>query len=80
MALADRAARDGNPASVTDGAVGVQLGFAAVRGALWNAEINLADIADADYVAGVRDECGVLLAEARALADANAEFVESRLR
>lgn len=80
MALADRAARDGNPASVTDGAVGVQLGFAAVRGALWNAEINLADIADADYVAGVRDECGVLLTEARALADANAEFVESRLR
>ena len=34
----------GNPASITDGMVGVQMGFAGVRGGIWNVLINLKDI------------------------------------
>ncbi|MBK8791839.1 MAG: glutamate formimidoyltransferase [Holophaga sp.] len=39
----------GNPASITDGMVGVQMGFAGVRGGIWNVLINLKDISDAEY-------------------------------
>ena len=80
MRLADRAARGGLPASVTDGGVGVQLGFAGVRGATWNALVNLRDLTDAAYVAAVRAECDALVAEASELAEGTGAFVAERLR
>jgi len=59
----------GNPASITDGMVGVQMGFAGVRGGIWNVLINLKDISDAAYNAQMKTACETLLAEARALMD-----------
>lgn len=59
----------GNPASITDGMVGVQMGFAGVRGGIWNVLINLKDISDAAYNAQMKAACEALLAEARALMD-----------
>lgn len=79
MKLADRVARDGLAASVTDGAVGAQLAFAGVRGGIWNAEVNLRDVTDADYVAQVRAECEVLLAEASEVLAGTTAFVDSSL-
>jgi glutamate formiminotransferase/formiminotetrahydrofolate cyclodeaminase len=69
----------GNPASLSDGAVGVQLAYAGVRGALWNVLINLKDIRDAGYVAEKRTAAAALLAEARALAEESGAHVEARL-
>jgi glutamate formiminotransferase/formiminotetrahydrofolate cyclodeaminase len=79
MRLARAVAAIGNPASLSDGAVGVQIGFAGVRGGLWNVLINLKDITDAAYVAEKRAACEALLAEARALADEAGAWVDARL-
>ncbi len=65
MGAAEAALAHGNPASLTDALVGLQMAFAGVRGGLWNVLINLKDITDAAYVAAMRERCGSLLQEAR---------------
>lgn len=79
MQLADQVAHHGNPASITDGAVGVECGFAGVRGGIWNVMINLKDIHDDAFIADMRHRCDELLAKARELRDANGEFVDGKL-
>lgn len=79
LRLAERVVREGLAASVTDGAVGAQIAFAGVRGGIWNALINLADITDEAYASGVRAECDRLLAEAQATLDATTALVADRL-
>ena len=69
----------GNPKSLSDGAVGVQVGYAGVRGGLWNVLINLKDITDAEYVAHRRAACAKLLAEARVLAEETGKVVDGKL-
>jgi glutamate formiminotransferase/formiminotetrahydrofolate cyclodeaminase len=59
----------GNPASITDGMVGVQMGFAGVRGGIWNVLINLKDISDAAYNAEMMARCEKLLVDAIGLMD-----------
>lgn len=79
MRLARAVTAVGNPASLSDGAVGVQIAYAGVRGGLWNVLINLKDITDATYVADERAACAALLAEARALADEVGANIDERL-
>ncbi len=79
MKLAREVATIGNPNSLSDGAVGVQIAYAGVRGGLWNVLINLKDITDAAYVADKREACARLLDEARALADEAGSYVDERL-
>jgi glutamate formiminotransferase/formiminotetrahydrofolate cyclodeaminase len=79
MQLARSVVTHGNPNSLSDGAVGVQIAFAGVRGGLWNVLINLKDIHDAAYVAEKRAACTTLLAEAKALADEAGDAVDARL-
>jgi glutamate formiminotransferase/formiminotetrahydrofolate cyclodeaminase len=79
MQLARAVVTHGNPNSLSDGAVGVQIAFAGVRGGLWNVLINLKDVQDPAYVAEKRAACVALLAEARALADEAAGTVDERL-
>jgi glutamate formiminotransferase/formiminotetrahydrofolate cyclodeaminase len=79
MRLARSVVTNGNPNSLSDGAVGVQIAFAGVRGALWNVLINLKDITDAEYVREKRAAVATLLAEARALAEESGNHVEERL-
>ena len=69
MRAAEAALTHGNPASLTDALVGLQCGFAGVRGGLWNVLINLKDITDPAYVAEMRGRCRGLLEEAQALLD-----------
>ena len=67
MRAADLAMRYGNPASITDTMVGAQMGFAGVRGGIWNVLINLKDITDGAYNDEMKAKCAQLLADARAL-------------
>jgi glutamate formiminotransferase/formiminotetrahydrofolate cyclodeaminase len=79
MKAADLAMRSGNPASITDAMVGVQMGFAGVRGGIWNVLINLKDITDAAFNAEMRQRCAGLLADARALLDETLAYGDGRL-
>ena len=79
MQLARSVVTHGNPSSLSDGAVGVQIAFAGVRGGLWNVLINLKDVTDPVYVAAKRAACASLLAQARALAEEAAGAVDERL-
>ncbi len=67
MKVAQTALAIGNPASLTDAAVGASTAYAGVRGGLWNVLINLKDIADPAYVAAMRQTCADLRAEAVAV-------------
>jgi glutamate formiminotransferase/formiminotetrahydrofolate cyclodeaminase len=69
LKAAERALAAGNPASITDAMVGLQLAFAGVRGGLWNVLINLKDITDPAFTEARRQDCARLLAEARELLD-----------
>jgi glutamate formiminotransferase/formiminotetrahydrofolate cyclodeaminase len=69
----------GNVNSLTDGAVGAQIGYAGVRGAIWNVLINLKDITDPAFVRDMRDACGSLLEDAHALLTQVTQHVDRRL-
>ncbi|MBS1766562.1 MAG: glutamate formimidoyltransferase [Acidobacteria bacterium] len=79
MKAAQRAAESGNPASLTDALVGAQMGFAGLRGGLWNVLINLKDIDDAAFVARERACCDALLKEGEALMASIAAEGDARL-
>jgi glutamate formiminotransferase/formiminotetrahydrofolate cyclodeaminase len=79
MRLSRAVAALGNPSSLSDGAVGVQIAYAGLRGGLWNVLINLKDVTDPAFVADKRAACASRLAEARALADEAAAYVDDRL-
>ncbi len=79
MKLAAEVAKIGNPNSITDAAVGAQMGFAGVRGGIWNVVVNLKDISDAQYVAAMQQSCTALLAQASALSQESASFTDARL-
>lgn len=69
MRAAELALTWGNPASMTDAMVGVQMGFTGVRGGIWNVLINLKDITDPAFNADMKARCARLLADAQALLD-----------
>ncbi|MCL1908171.1 MAG: glutamate formimidoyltransferase [Holophagaceae bacterium] len=69
----------GNPASITDGLVGIQMGFAGVRGGIWNVLINLKDISDSAYNDGMRSKCRELLVAAQTLLDRSLAIGEAKL-
>jgi glutamate formiminotransferase/formiminotetrahydrofolate cyclodeaminase len=73
LPLLERMADHGNPNSITDAGVGAMAIRTAVLGAILNARVNAADLADKDYVAKILRECeemkeAVNLAEADILA------------
>jgi glutamate formiminotransferase/formiminotetrahydrofolate cyclodeaminase len=73
------AVQHGNVSSITDGAVGAQMGYAAVRGAVWNVLINLKDITDLDFIRETRDQCEALLGQAKQLLGRVETHVDKRL-
>jgi len=70
----------GNPASLTDGMVGVQMALAGVKGGIWNVLINLKDIQDPAYNADLLARCDALAAQAEALASQALGVGQQRLR
>jgi glutamate formiminotransferase / formiminotetrahydrofolate cyclodeaminase len=79
MRAAEIAMHHGNPASITDTLVGVQMGFAGVRGGIWNVLINLKDITDQIYNAEMKDKCAKLLEESQSLLDRATAHGDGRL-
>ena len=79
MKASDLAMRHGNPASITDTMVGVQMGFAGVRGGIWNVLINLKDITDEAFNHEMKTRCAELLAEAKALLETAVAFGDQAL-
>jgi len=79
MRAADLAMGAGNPASITDAMVGVQMGFAGLRGGIWNVLINLKDITDPAFTADMRSRCAQLLAEGQALLDKAMGYGDGKL-
>ena len=79
MQLSNDVAAVGNPNSLSDAAVGVQMGFVGVRGGLWNVAINLRDLADPAYVEEMKKKSSELLARARALVEESGNAVDARL-
>jgi glutamate formiminotransferase / formiminotetrahydrofolate cyclodeaminase len=67
LRLARQAAQLGMPASLTDAGVGALMARAGVLGAIDNVRINLAEISDAEWVAGVRGQLAALRDEANAI-------------
>lgn len=79
MRLAERALASGNPASLTDAAVGVASAHAGALGGLWNVLINLKDIKDPSYVAAMRQTCAELRQKADELYQKLTADVDRRL-
>jgi glutamate formiminotransferase/formiminotetrahydrofolate cyclodeaminase len=69
MKASNLAMRHGNPASITDAMQGAAMGFAGVRGGLWNVIINLKDITDKSFNQNMRIRCLELLNEAKSVLD-----------
>jgi len=67
MRAADQAMGAGLAASITDALVGLQMGFAGLRGGIWNVLINLKDITDPAFTADMQGRCARLLDDAQAL-------------
>ena len=63
------AARSGNDVMITDAGVGALVSFAGVKGAAYNARINLKSIKDADYTRRLGAEITRLVDESRTIAD-----------
>jgi glutamate formiminotransferase/formiminotetrahydrofolate cyclodeaminase len=63
------AARSGNDVMITDAGVGALVSLAGVKGAAYNARINLKSIKDADYVRRAGDEIARLVDESQKIAD-----------
>jgi glutamate formiminotransferase/formiminotetrahydrofolate cyclodeaminase len=79
LELAGEAARLGKVASITDAAVGAQMAYAGVRGGVWNVVINLKDITEAAYVAGMQAQCTSLLGQAGEKVAEITAFVDQKL-
>jgi len=59
--------------------VGAQMGFAGLRGGIWNVLINLKDITDPAFNADMQDRCAKLLADAQAMLDASMAHGDGKL-
>jgi glutamate formiminotransferase/formiminotetrahydrofolate cyclodeaminase len=78
--IARTVVRLGNPNSITDVGVGVQMAFAGLKGGVYNVLINLRTIKDKDFVKEMRDECARLEQAGSAALKEVADQVEARLQ
>ena len=79
MQLAHTMAEHGLAASMTDAAVGCEMGFAGVRGGIWNVLTNLPDITDRQFVEQMERQCADLLSSARKVLQETSETVDAKL-
>ena len=80
MRFAQEAFQHGNPNSMTDAAVGMQMAFAGVQGGVWNTRINLKEIKDPAFCGEMESKCTELVANAVRLLKELGEEVDRRLR
>jgi glutamate formiminotransferase/formiminotetrahydrofolate cyclodeaminase len=80
MRFAQEALLHGNPNSMTDAAVGMQMAFTGVQGGVWNTRINLKDIKDPGFRSEMESKCTELVTSAGRLLKELGEEVDRRLR
>ncbi|MBK6489899.1 MAG: glutamate formimidoyltransferase [Gemmatimonadetes bacterium] len=78
-ALAEHAARLGNPNCVSDAGVAALLAEAGCRGAAYNVRINVASLSDRASGASLLGEAAALVVQARQLAEATTTTVDSAI-
>lgn len=79
LKLAETAIKLGNPASVTDAAVGLQMAFGAVKSSIYNVLVNLKDISDKEFIKETKQRCMVLNKEAKSSYDTIIRHIEEKL-
>jgi glutamate formiminotransferase/formiminotetrahydrofolate cyclodeaminase len=79
MCIAQEAARTGLLASITDAGVGCEIAYVAVRGGIWNTQVNLKDIQNREYVGAMRTKCDDLLRNAKLVREANEGEIDRKL-
>ena len=77
--IAETAVRYGNPASITDGAVGAQVAFVGIKGSIYNVLINLRDIKDEFYCDQIKQQCTQLENQAQSRLKAVDKIVSENL-
>lgn len=80
IAIAETVVQHGNPNSITDVGVGAQMGFAGVKGGVYNVLINLKDIRDDKFVVEMKSTCAQLEKEATSRLKAVLDQVEKKIR
>jgi glutamate formiminotransferase / formiminotetrahydrofolate cyclodeaminase len=78
--IAKMVAELGNPNSITDVGVGVQMAFAGVVGGIYNVLINLKDIEDEKFNSKMRNDCAALKLKAERMLAEVTEIVEDKLK
>lgn len=79
MQVAEQARQHGMSASMTDALVGSVMGFAGVRGGIWNVLINLGDIKDQAFNEDMKAKCTDLLAKAQKMLDETTQAGDAAL-
>jgi len=79
MQMARKAINVGNPNCLSDGAVGVQIGYVGVRGGVWNVLINLNDITDRNFIDEMKHKSDELIDRAKELANEAGNLVDEKL-
>jgi len=77
--IAGTVAKFGNPNSITDVGVGVQMAYSGVLGGVYNVLINLKDIDDEEFNSEMRKQCDELKDSSKKKLDEILKFVESKL-
>ena len=80
MALAQQVASSGNLNSVSDAGVSAQMLNAACEGAALNVKINLASLADSDFVGWKSEEVNSLLKTSRMMLEETMEIVADKMK
>ncbi len=80
LALAQQVASKGNVNSISDAGVSALMLHAACEGAALNVKVNLAALADSDFVGWKLDEVGSLLSTSRMMLEEIQSIVEERMR
>ena len=80
MRFTQEAFLHGNPNSMTDAAVGMQMAFAGVQGGVWNTRINLKEIKDPAFRSELDSKCTELVVSAGKLLKELSQEVDRRLR
>jgi len=80
LEIAETVIRHGNPASITDGAVGAQVAFVGLKGSIYNVLINLKDIKDESWRHQIRQQCSQLENQAQNRLNAIEKIISENLR
>ncbi|MEJ2056129.1 MAG: cyclodeaminase/cyclohydrolase family protein, partial [Calditrichaceae bacterium] len=78
--LAETVVQYGNPASITDAAVGALIAYAGVKSGIYNVLVNLKDVRDEKFVKDLKEKCSKLKDESEEKLSIINKLVESKIK